>query len=415
MTIWECPHPEKFLDEIFSTLQNGDRHVLIHLPIWRLAGFQDALWDASQSRRLHLHFPEAPNARRPLELMRGLSLKPDDFQAADPASWEPKSENIALAIPSELNAGEVKEWLGFIEAAAASGREFHERMGGLEKEGALLPLPWRLIFLAPAHFPSPKPETSLEIFLASGLCGQSDLEWAVERCASDQGGRLEASSRLWLESICKGVAMRDVGLCASVFKALPLDLPDVMDMLMAYPFHELGKELAREVIAVDEGNEQGPESWRARERLREMGILDLDCRGWEALHPSALAQANRRQTVEGLLRQGQVRVYFPLAQDAHSFIVQKLDKCCDPDWRRKSLQWHKETNQYVNESDTCLGIGPLAEYMARHLKGVCGGDLLELARLWQNIRNEIAHDRLLKFEDTVDAVDLFEEMRQARI
>lgn len=402
MLLWQCPHPREFLDEIFEILQKGERHVVIHLPYWRMEEFNNALYNANKRYRYPLDFPVPLAEASPYENLRQCALKPEDFFKAPLLSQEMQKENIVLSIPSQLSFELQEEWLKFMAEISSETRQYQESLSGQEGTAEQqIPLPWRLLILAPAHFPSPKPETSLEIFLGSGLCTQSDLEYAIENCVSKSGIR-NLSSRLWLEAICKGLGMRDVGLCSFIFRELPLDMEEIMAMLRTYPLPELDYDTINCIISLDDGSEQIRDLWRERQWLRDIGILESDCRNRESLHPAALARANRPHAIKRLLVEGQIRIYLPMVQEIHNFIYQQLSKICGDDW-------HKRYSE--NYSGMDMEIGPLANYMSTYLKGECGEALLELAYLWRDVRHTVAHSRFLDYEIARDAVDLYEALR----
>lgn len=401
MTIWQCPHYREFLESIWEELQKGDHHLVIQLPAWQIGELRDAIYAFYKRYHYSMAFPVSEANISPEEYLRQCALEPDSFSLDNLTERKMVSENILLALPEDMEEEAREKWNEFFDKLSSDAREYQKRFfGDNEDFRQALPLPWRLLALMPTHFPSPKPETSLEIFLGSGMAMRSDLEYAIESCLMESNIRRE-SSRLWLKAICQGLGTRDVGLCRNIFEFLPLDLDEVMEMLKACPFPEMDEAVIRAVIAIDEGNTQNGCSFSERQNLRDYGILENDCENMERLHPVALARANRPYSVYRLLLQGQIRTYLPMVQEVQAFIHEELERLCGSGWHTM------ESEKYPG---LAMEIGPLAGYMSRWLKGCCGYDLLNLAFLWRDLRNNVAHGVLLDYEHARDAVDLYEAL-----
>lgn len=404
MLFWKCPHPREFLDFIFETLRQGDHHAALLIPHWKISGFSDALHAANQKYRYSLDFPVISADADPLDCFRQCAEDPDGLELKDLQGRAMRKDNLIIALPTGLDASGQERWLGLIKKLSADAKEYHERVSG-SAEDAYFTLPWRALFIIPSHFPDPEPETSLDIILADGRASQSDLEYAIENCV-EEFALSKAWSRIWLEAVCQGLGIRDVSLCPHMFRELPMDLDGVMDALRSFPFPELDEELKRSVIELDNPAAQDNNLWIAKRLLRDLGILELDCHRVERLHPAALARAGRSRSIERLLVQGQARVYLPLAQEAHAFICGRLSHIFGGGWH---------TLDPANFPNPDIEIGPLAFYIDKVLKRSRGQDLTDLkdlAFLWREARNTIAHGRLLDVATAREAVELYEELRK---
>lgn len=402
MMLWQCPGHREVLDEIFEKLKKGLEHIIIYLPCWRMDEFWNSVRSVNELYRYPFAFPISLPLDSPYDYLARCAVDPSKFDKTKLMEQPMNKENICLLIPADSPHSLEQEWIDFIEELNAQTSDYLNRQRIISGSAdSSISLPWRLLIILPTYFNSPKNDTNLETYLWSGITRKSDLFYAIERC-TEEYNVINTSSRLWLDSICQGLGMRDASLCPYFFKDPPLDEEEVLKKLKDYPFLKMDADLINSVRAVDDGSYQERDFRKEMKELQDYGIFDLDCRNVKGLHPAALAQADCKKAITRLLWQGQIRTYLPLVQEVISFIQTRLNLCYGDDWDKKD----------PNYSGFEMDIGPLTKYINIYFKKDCDYELLNLAACWCFVRNELAHGRLICLEKAIEAVEIYEKLRK---
>lgn len=389
MNVWECPNARGQMDEFYEILKTGQKHIVYILPRFRMAGFAAGFCEFSRRYYDDAAIAFCENNDIPVDCL-GRFFGEDAGKTLNELMEKPASHiTIMLVLPGNPDEKCAGRWIDFFQQLGAASKSCLERG---------YPLLWHILAVVPAQMPEPKPESALEFFLGSGIWRSSDLEYVVEQNIRDYEISA-ASSRLWLYALCLGLGRSDPGVCNAIFEAMPMNEEEILAMLASYEYEDLNDELKAAVIALDGGAKKI--SWHELTLLRDYGILDFDADGKESLHPAALCRARRPQPIKRMVVQGQIRVYLPLVQEVHHFIQGRLKKL----WGEN---WHKfDEAAFPNIQ---IDMGPLCAYMNKYLRGQCGADLLELARMWRDVRHTLAHGNILDFDTARSAVMLYEQM-----
>lgn len=395
MNIWQSPGAREFMDEIFEILQSGNRHLVIYLPSFRMQSFVDGF--GSYCRKYYggiLHI-RAEDGQMPPDCLGQCFDNSGSICLENLGAARPLACNILIELPKVVDAAQWAEWELFFDALCCSAKQFIDY-------GSVLP--WRMLILVPSHLPSMKPDSNLEIVLGSGFFRGSDLEYSIER-NMDEYGVQSTSTRLWLSALCHGLARADPEICNAIFELLPISFQEIISLLEEYPLGNIDDEIKKIIISFDNMGRPVNTLDREKSLLQDLGILEFDTDNNYKIHPAALARAKRANSIERLVVQGQTGIYLPLVQEAHNFICRQLGILCGDGWNR-----HDPESWPSIETD----IGPLWGYMNVFLRGCCGGDLLELATLWRNVRHTLAHGNMLAFADARKAIMFYESMSGAR-
>lgn len=397
MNTWQCPHPRAFLEKIWGALHEGDRHLVIQMPGWQIDAFLEEFNAIGLHNRESFIITDSNAYLEPEEYIKRSLKKEIELTPENYSHLELTVENIILRMPDDPDDNLLAKWLEFYDKLARSARDYQEAHQDGTR-GRRFPLLWRTLTLMPAHFPSPTPETSLEIYLNDRIY-QSDLEYAIESCCEDMGIR-DLGSMLWLSSLCQGLALNDLNLCNHIFDNLPLSMDEIEDLLRDYPVIRLDTDMRNAVIALDDNGARHVCNRTILSCLRDYGLLEYDCHDMERLHPAALAQARRPASIEKMVNKGQIKIYFPVVQEVLNFIIGHLTRACGPDWHK-----HDPKNFPTVDRE----IGPLPAYMRQYLRAYCSAELIVLAEKWRDLRNRIAHGKMLDFVMAREAVKLYQK------
>lgn len=399
INIWECPHGRQFMDELGDVLRAGDRHVITHLPMFRVAGFADAFSAWCRKYLGSLAVIQAAPDDDPYLLLREQFRAGANASITELISLAGRREYLLLLAPGDLGENQNARWM-----------EFFRDLGLASKQACLdagLPLPWRIHAIVPTNVFSPKPDVALEIFMPSGLFRASDLEYTVERNLLDNeyGVTFSESSRLWLYALCIGLGASDPEMCNAIFQALPMNAADVDKLLSEYRLTHVTDRMIKAIIRLDDFKNKNEIHRDDYTLLQDFGLLDYDIEDKARLHPAALWAAKRMDSVWRLITRGQIRVYLPLVYEAQNFIVARLRALCGNDWHKRDAANSFQT--------VATDIGPLYSYIRRYLMNSCPRELMELACIWREVRHTLAHGNMLDFATARQAVSLYGQLRDA--
>ena len=298
---------------------------------------------------------------------------------------------LLVKYPPENFSG---EFLTFAEEAASRSRT---------AATTNQPLLWSMVFIVPPDADFPAEDAGFARFYWWGKRYQSDLEYIIEReiIPRDYGN---PASR-WFYALCKGVCEGAPELVPNLLAKEPAGLDDIVDVLRSSPVYN--EENRR--IALDYLEKYSPphtrtalpqdfaaEAWAA-------GILDIGCQGQPRLHPAALLAARGAEYVEKLVVRGQCQVYIPMVPEATRVITESAERKLGPDWNRGI------------EEET-LEIGGLHYHLNNTLSGWSRGlrEEIELAKYWRELRNELAHYKMIEARLALFAVAKLDEFKRGQ-
>ncbi|MBQ7607090.1 MAG: hypothetical protein IJU76_03880 [Desulfovibrionaceae bacterium] len=397
MNLWACPSAREFMHDVCSLVRTSEQFVCLVLPDPHRAGFIEAF----------VRYADNYLGQVSVCTLANTSTLDADFLA----SFFPEILDASLAISLASSGTSTYLLLTFpcdLDDSDGACRAFLENLVQLAKErkktgGILL---WRLIVVWPAHLPWPHGGEGLVVRFWWGQLHPSDTEYAIEHCCREvYRDELKEWEYLWLYSLCQGLAVMDPLLSLRIFQELPLDLEEIQSLLADHPLMRVAPSIRQAIVRVDT---QGASRLSRTEppegdirTLWSIGALDIRENGLTALHPAAVCVANRISSLEKLVVAGQIKVFFPIVQEVHSFLCSQLRKVCGD-------CWHKKDKTFQNLNDE---IGGLPRYMSEYLKGQHDPDLYSLAVQWRNIRNSLAHGQSISCRMAVDACRLYGELR----
>ncbi len=398
MNLWSCPSAQEFMRDICSSMRTRDQFVCFVLPDPLRDGFIDAFVNYSDNylgdvpvctleRREHLDSDFLAS------FFPGKNL----VSLADSFDHAGKSTYLLLTFPCDMDDSEgfCKSFLEELVSLAEKRRK---------SGGTLL---WRLLIVLPGHMRWPEASDCLVQRFWWGKLHPSDTEYAIEHCCQEvYQGSLKEWEYLWIYSLCQGLAVTDPLMALRIFQNLPLDLQEIQALLADHPLMHVENSVRQAIVRADTeaGTRYSPVSPPEGDirTLWSIGALDIRENGISVLHPAAVCVANRVSSLERLVVQGQIKVYFPIVQEVHTFLCAQLRKACGDDWHRRS-------DDFQNLKDE---IGGLPRYMSSYLKGLHDPDLFTLAIKWRSIRNILAHGQSIQCQQAVEACRLYDELRR---
>lgn len=400
MNIWNCPHGKAFMRSLCRTLEAGEKHVAIRLPERHLSSFL---------KEFGPYATRFLGSIQKVVLEDGLSLE----EALEPAFMPDGGKNrapedcfsrmvsggphllVVLPPSARGTAPRLREFLALAADRARACRDGDRR------------LPWAMAAVVPADFGGLEDDTGLEVRDWWGKLHPSDLEFAIEQALADITNE---ASYCWYDALCKGLARMDPELVDAIFRNPPVSAAELADVLREGPT-VFDRELAERAWSYWQDppaalRRDTPPKGELETLLWERGALDIDCYGKPALHPAVLVAAGQEALLEKLVIQGQMQVYLPIVQEVHGFLCRNLAGICGPDWSGRDPENFTSVEQE---------IGSLAFYM-NYLKDTLGmsipRELTDLAHIWREVRNTIAHGNMISCQLAIRAMLLYAEVRE---
>ena len=399
MNLWACPNAKEFMRDICQLVRTNDQYACVIIPKNYVLDFAEQFINYSQNFLgdiLRINIDAADN------------IESVFLDAAFPQSENPMSLHTALETAAE-NMYLLLVISPDLQDPLEKCREFFEHLAQLvkiRKDTCAETLLWRIIAVWPAHVMWPRAEVGLELRYWFSQIRQSDIEYVIERCWLEQGEQLKERELLWLYALCQGLATIDPMLSVDIFKNLPTSIDDIQAILEEHGLYNIDRDLRQKVIRMDSSASAKMSTALPPTRgdaydLWSHGALDVRTNGFPALHPAAIHAANRINSLERMVVQGQMKVYLPIVQEVHTFICTQLQKDIGDTWNKKDEKYSS-----LNE-DICA----LPRYMSEYLKGRHDPELYDLAIAWRNIRNCLAHSHMLGCADLLCAYKLYEKLR----
>lgn len=411
MILWQCPHPALFVKEVCETLDTLQDHCIVSMPSRLIPSFQEELvsyWKSTKGDyiRLHLLENETPlgDALAPLfssgsEVSSLVDLKKNLLRGAS---------TLVVTLPKQPLPIE-KEFFDFLindlMAHAKNCRDNAET------------LLWNMLVIAPADRKIPSQDIGLKVFLWWGRLHNSDVEYAIEDAFRNSFG-LETKKKTldywWLYPVCKGISRSDPDLVEMVYRNAPQGMDDLMVVLSE---HELNTEengnLVKAFLDLDNSRYKLtlnalPQGLAAK--LWHKGILDLTFQGDITLHPAALLAAGYKNKLEKLIVQGQMQFFLPLVQEVHTLL-----------WNKVEEYWGGNLEDLIPKDENLDSardeIGPfyaLLGYLYHEKSKSIPHVLLSAVKRWRQLRNDIAHIKILSRQTIDDALTSYEEILERR-
>ena len=397
MNIWNCPHGKAFMRSLCRLQEAGDRHVMVRLPerhmpsfLKEFCGYSTRFFGTVQKVILEDDQPLAKSLA-PVFMSNGVDspLLEDYFTRT-----VKNSPNLLLVLPpkSPVAASDCRK---FLEMAAAHAKAFQD------EDKRLL---WSMVAVLPVQFDCPQEEIGLESWTWWGHLHPSDLEFSIEQALADITNE---AAYYWYSALCKGLARMDPELVDAIVLNPPTSVEELADVVQ-----DSQAMFSPEVIDLACRYLQDPPSALRRDTLPKgeveaalwkYGALDINCYGKPSLHPAVLVAAGHKEQLEKLVIQGQMQIYLPLVQEVHNFLCRTLTDLCGPDWSTRDTTKFQSVEQE---------IGALPLYMKTEFGMNIPKSLIDLAYTWREVRNVIAHNRMIPCYLTLRAVLRYGEARQ---
>ncbi|MBQ7457426.1 MAG: hypothetical protein IJS54_07465 [Desulfovibrio sp.] len=387
MNLWKCPSAREFMQDVCQTVRIHDSHVCLVMPGLGINTFVQEFTAYAENYLSEII---------PIEIGKHNDPKACFLSAFQTASAIPGLEAVMDCCAQStylllVVSKDVADPKGMIADLCQTIARLSK-----QKKDANATLLWRLIVVLPAHIPWPDETPSLKVNLWWGQIHPSDTEYAIEHCLRESiPSALHEWEYLWLYSLCQGLAVIDPMIADTIFHQLPTCLEEIETLFDNHPVRKLSPEAQKAIIRLDTlGNipQDQPKDGDVR-LLWSLGALDMRENVSAMLHPAAYVAANRISSLERLVVQGQIKVYFPIVQEVHGFLCSQLQKSCGDHWNKYDPHF-----QTINDE-----IGALPKYMSLYLKGKHDPELYELACSWRAIRNSLAHGTMIQCQTAIDA------------
>lgn len=397
MNTWYCPNGKAFMREICLDLRDSVTHYLVELPIPLVRDFTDEFTQYSRKYLSYILVKKVGDGTSRDAVLRELFNIPDNEPvppAHDLLRRDAADHYILLEFSPSLSPEERQNWMAFLADLDLSTKQALDR-GAQE-------LRWKVIAVLPGSSAPYRPDMGIKKIVWWGFIHSSDMEYAAEQFFAPVLEPEDRSSYYWLYSLCRGLASSDPMLAEWLVNDMPLDLDDVGQLMSKHPLFSTAR-LFKNVIARMDGKpplhfsrttppEKGDEA-----ELWKHGLYVIDCFGNPSLHPAALAAASRLQSLERRIVLGQMQVYLPIVQEVHGFLCRSLRRCCGSDWNKHA----RDRFTTINDE-----IGALPAYMRAELSGY-PPLLYDLAAIWREMRNTVAHNHMITSSMANDGVNLY--------
>ncbi len=411
MILWQCPHPALFVKEVCETLDTLQDHCIVSMPSRLIPNFQEELIFYCKSTRggnyIQLHqLEKAPPLRDALAPLFS------DSKASSLADlknkWLIGASTLIVTLPDQPLFIE-KEFFDFLindlMAHAKNCRDNAET------------LLWNMLVIAPADRKIPSQDIGLKVFLWWGRLHNSDVEYAIEDAFRNSFG-LETKKKTldywWLYPVCKGISRSDPDLVEMVYRNAPQGMDDLMVVLSE---HELNTEengnLVKAFLDLDNSRYKLtlnalPQGLAAK--LWHKGILDLTFQGDITLHPAALLAAGYKNKLEKLIVQGQMQFFLPLVQEVHTLLWNKVEEY----WGGNLEDLIPKDKNLESARDEIGPFYALLSYLYQKKGKSIPRVLHSAVKRWRQLRNDIAHIKMLSRQTIDDALTSYEEILEKR-
>ena len=403
MNLWQCPHPALFLKEICSNLEKVDTHCIVSLPERLIPSFQEELcayWGDIWGDLPILTLDEET------ELTNAMSPY---FATEDPITnlmgltecVLRGSSTLAVVLTEKPHSKE-QEFFCFLNYLAAHAKNSRDNGHCLN---------WNMLVIAPADRPIPNPDVGLRCFYWWGHLHNSDVEYAIEFAFKDifrNGTHQEKLAYWWLYPLCKGLSSGDPELVEHIIRDFPRDIETLIATLKK---HELNTEengqLVRNFLEAPQYTPKSNDYPRGiLAKLWHKGIIDLDCSGRLAIHPAALLAAGQVENLEELVIRGQMFFFLPLVQDVHNLLSRRVEKHLG----NVLEEFFPEDGAFDSAR---YEIGPFyafLSYLYKEKGKSVPYHILDTAKKWRELRNDIAHIKMLSCQTIECALAAYENL-----
>lgn len=385
MDAWSGPAARDFFADIYDVLHNCQEHCGVVIPERWQRSFRAALLRSSQEGYGEIHI---------------ITLEPSNRLLADLAGefceTGKKPTSVKELARRHLNEGQILA-LNFPNDIASWRKEYYEFLAWISADAKRRkdsgePLNWSLLCILPPGSGF-KADSGMRILEWWGRHYPSDLEFAIERALRPQN--LDPPAYTWLYAICRGLGNAAPDLVEYLAHKRLIDMENIIAALKA---HELCNEEIGN-MARKYGNaacsRSRPPAGQAR-CLWKAGALDIGCQGDPLLHPAALVACGLKYRLANLVVAGQMQVYLPMAQRVFHWLMKRMREKFGPDW-----------------SDRCPekpdGIGKLARILSNFFR-TRAEEEATLANYWKDVRNNIAHAKLIPYKLALRAVNEYDRL-----
>ncbi|MDR1545633.1 MAG: hypothetical protein LBU12_02730 [Deltaproteobacteria bacterium] len=275
--------------------------------------------------------------------------------------------------------------------------------------------PSGLVFLCPVSplFPAVPADEGLGVHQWWGQADLVDHQWAFKRSAAgrfDSGRPAEdLTDRWWLQALCRALCLDDFELMGDFMAAKPQDLEAVKAVLGRHRFQETARRRASKAVELKlrprlTEEASAPPTKLEERRLWAEGLLSGAYRAFSSFpHPVLLDDEQLLRAV----RLGQRDIFLPLVDQVHFLLCQGLEQCLGPGL------WEKYEADPDKRDYILSEITPLAYFIKYNLQTVQYKyrNLLykaeELAFKWRNLRNLIAHNNYVSYEELNKAIQCY--------
>lgn len=385
MEPWSGPAGRDFFDSIYDVLQNKQDHCTVVIPERLQRSFRSALLHSAQEgygeiriATLNSSINLLANIEREFCETRKRTISVKELAERHLAG----GQILALNFPTDIGIWrkEYYEYLNWIAADAKRRKDSGE------------PLNWSLLCILPPGT-GLKVDSGMQILNWWGRYYPSDLEFAIERALRPQ--RLNHPAYVWLYSICRGLGNAAPDLVGVLAHRRLVDMETITAVLAE---HELCNSdiasLARKYGGARYFRERPPTG--GAQRLWKAGAIEIGCWGEPLLHPAAMVACGFRNRLANLVVAGQMQVYLPMAQQVFHWLMNRMREKIGPDW----LKFSPEKPE---------GIGKLAWILKNFFSKQLDGEV-QLANYWKDVRNNIAHAKVIPFELALPAVHEYDKL-----
>lgn len=399
---WTLPGARRFLDQVVRALSNG-QHVILRLPKHvieqrPLESLNQRLAEADLGSITRHWISDEVEPSRAL----ARATRFEDEEAPLSVLLEnqsPPSNFIALlGLPNEEEPYH-REWRRLLKRAGENAQNYKERAQP----------PFLIIAVASPRMPVPDENVRLVHFSWWGVLSQIDIDQVVEEDLRASPPERSAD-HYWLRALCRGLAGTQPKLARQLLERNPKTLQQLLDFLR--PPDPVSEEV-EESFQIPSYKKKftflgeamnPPPTQAARLRLWDDGWLDWEAEYGMRLNVYALAHRDQGNKIERRLWQGQSKILLPLVEQVRHLIVNKLRKKYGvDDW---SYQIVKKVKEAQEREALETEIGPLAYHLRRASKqrGALR-DLANVAEKWRDLRNELAHMNVVKYEALLSALE----------
>lgn len=392
MSLWNGPHGRKFIDEIRASLKKGNEHSAVFVPANRQEDFLGVFGEIAEN---------SPGAVRIIHLQLAHSIL-DELEPAfyDEEYDSPKSgdglvkdSKILLLVPRAEHLQQGSDFFVFAERMSAHAKSCRDNAKTMN---------WSILYLLQPGWIFPGKDTGLRHFHWWGQLFSSDLEYAIESAIYER--KYDYPAYHWLYALCRGLCDGSADLVPRVIDSEPASFDEIEDILAE---HELNKPdiraLVQEYIKKNLNYQLSRDSLPKNEALDlwQAGAIEINSHGYPVIHPAAMLAAGYKSSVKKNIVAGQIQVYLPLTQDVFRLICNRMRHKFGKNWDTFENGKSREISE----------IGPLFYHIQKRYP-LDAREEYELAGLWRDVRNCLAHGHILPVALAFKAVSRYELIRE---